>query len=73
MHTMGAFLQQARNTLHGRHLSIHSENTYLKVIRRFIALRGNKHPATRESDAVRQYLTCRTLQRDLSAKVRPGG
>ncbi len=69
MHTIGDFLQEAQNVLRRRHLSIHTEDTYLKVIRRFIAFHGNKHPATLEPEAVRQYLTHLAVERNVAAST----
>ena len=69
MHTIGEFLQEAQNVLRRRHLSIHTEETYLQVIRRFITFHDKKHPATLGPDGVRQYLTYLAVERNVAAST----
>jgi len=69
MHTIESFLQEAQNLLRRRHFSIHTEDTYLKVIRRFIEFHGKKHPATLGPEAVRQYLSYLALERNVAAST----
>ncbi len=54
-----AFLEHARQIIRLKHLSIHTEDSYLSTIRRFIEFHGRRQPASLPPDAIRQYLSLR--------------
>ena len=43
--TIAGFLDEVRQVCRLRHLSIHTEDSYLQTIRRFIVFHDKKHPA----------------------------
>ena len=64
-----AFLQHVRTVIRLKHLSLHTEDSYLSTIRRFIVFHGKRHPATLEPGAMRDYLTHLTVEEHVSAST----
>ena len=52
-----AFLEHVRDCIRLKHLSLHTEETYLSTIKRFITFHGRRHPAHLGTAEVRDYLT----------------
>ena len=52
-----AFLDHVRTVIRLKHLSLHTEDSYLSTIRRFIISYGWRYPAALSPGAVREYLT----------------
>ncbi len=69
MNGINAFLEQVRTVLRLKHLSIHTEDSYLSTIRRFIDFHGKKHPAQLPPDAVRQYLSHLATEQNVAAST----
>ena len=64
-----ALLGQVRQVIRLKHLSLHTEDTYLSTIRRFIVFHGKRHPAQLGPDAVRDYLTYLAVEGHVSAST----
>ena len=69
MNGINAFLEQTRSVLRLKHLSLHTEETYLSTIRRFIEFHGKRHPAALGPDAVREYLTYLATEQNVAAST----
>ena len=67
--TIADFLDQARAVCRLRHLSIHTENSYLQIIRRFIFFHDKRHPAKLGAAEVRQYLSYLAAERNVAAST----
>ena len=55
--SLAQLLQEARTVCRLRHLSIHTEDTYVQIIKRFVAFHDNKNPANMGAEEVRDYLS----------------
>ena len=64
-----SFLNQVRETIRLKRLSIHTEDAYLSTIRRFIDFHGRRHPATLPPDAARQYLSHLATEHNVAAST----
>ena len=69
MNGISAFLEQTRSVIRLKHLSLHTEDTYLSTIRRFIEFHGRRHPAALGPDAVREYLTHLATEQNVAAST----
>lgn len=64
-----AFLEHVRTIIRLKHLSLHTEDTYLSTIRRFIVFHGKRHPAALGPEAVRDYLTHLAVEEHVAAST----
>ncbi len=64
-----AFLEHVRTIIRLKHLSLHTEDTYLSTIRRFIVFHGKRHPASLGPEAVRDYLTHLAVEEHVAAST----
>ena len=64
-----AFLEQVRTVIRLKHLSLHTEDSYLSTIRRFIVFHGRRHPASLAPDAIRDYLTHLAVEEHVAAST----
>jgi hypothetical protein len=48
---------------------MHTEDTYLSTIRRFIVFHGRRHPASLGPEAVRDYLTHLAVEEHVAATL----
>src|SRR5258708_3687812 len=49
--------EEVRNVLRLKHYSIHTEETYLSTIRRYVAFHGKRHPKNLGVPEIRAYLS----------------
>jgi integron integrase len=63
------FLDQVRNAIRVRHMSIRTEEAYVGWIRRFIVFHGKKHPSMMGVDEVNAYLTHLAVNDKVSAST----
>ena len=63
------FLNHVRTVIRLKHLSLHTEDTYLSTIRRFIVFHGRRHPASLGPEAVRDYLTHLAVEEHVAAST----
>jgi integron integrase len=66
---IGEFLEEARRVCRLRHLSIHTEESYVQTIRRFIHFHDKKHPARLGMPEVRAYLSHLATERNVAAST----
>jgi hypothetical protein len=64
-----AFLEHVRTVIRLKHLSLHTEDSYLSTIRRFIVFHGRRHPAFLGPDALRDYLTHLAVEGHVAAST----
>ncbi len=64
-----AFLEHVRTVIRLKHLSIHTEDSYLSTIRRFIVFHGKRHPALLGPEAIRDYLTHLAVEEHVAAST----
>lgn len=67
--TIADFLNEVRAVCRLRHLSIHTEDSYLQTIRRFIVFHDKKHPARLGAAEIREYLTYLASERNVAAST----
>ena len=67
--TITSFLEDARQVARLRHLSIHTETTYLQTIRRFILFHNKRHPAALGAPEIRAYLTHLAVEGNVAAST----
>ena len=66
---IGEFLEEARRVCRLRPLSIHTEESYVQTIRRFIHFHDKKHPARLGMPEVRAYLSHLATERNVAAST----
>ena len=66
---INSFLSEARDVIRLKHLSIHTEDTYLSTIRRFIEFHDKQHPAQLGPDAIRLYLSYLATEQNVAAST----
>lgn len=64
-----AFLQQVRDTLRLKHLSLHTEDSYLSTIRRFLDFHPGKAPHQLGPHDIRAYLTYLAVEQTVAAST----
>ncbi len=64
-----ALLEQVHTVIRLKHLSLHTEGSYLSTIRRFIVFHGRRHPASLGPDAIRDYLTHLAVEEHVAAST----
>jgi len=67
--TIGDLLEQVRRICRLRHLSLRTEQTYIKYIRSFIAFHHRRHPAHLGGAEVTQYLTHLAVEGNVAAST----
>lgn len=67
--TIADFLDEVRQVCRLRHLSIHTEDSYLQTIRRFIVFHDKRHPARPGAAEVRAYLSYLAAERNVAAST----
>jgi hypothetical protein len=56
-HRQPKLLEQVRHTIHVRHDSLRTEETYVQWIRRFILFHNKRHPREMGAEEIQQFLT----------------
>ena len=69
MKTISAFLDFVRAEIRARHLSLRTEEAYLRHIHQFILFHDKKHPETLSRDDIRAYLSHLANERDVAAST----
>ena len=69
MTSPNALLEHVRTIIRLKHLSIHTEDSYLSTIRRFILFHGKRHPALLGPEAIRDYLTHLAVEEHVAAST----
>ena len=64
-----AFLQQVREAIRLKHLSLHTEDSYVSTIRRFLDFHPNKTPHQLGNHDIRAYLTYLALEQTVAAST----
>jgi site-specific recombinase XerD len=64
-----SFLNEVRQVIRLKHLSIHTEKAYLYRIRDFIYFQGRKHPAHLGVEQIRAYLTHLAVEEEVAAST----
>jgi len=67
---IGAFLEEVRRVCRLRHLSIHTEDSYVQTIRRFILFHGKRHSVHLGRAEVREYLSHLAVECNVAASTR---
>jgi integron integrase len=62
-------LEQVRNHIRAKHLSLRTEETYLSWIKRFILFHQKKHPAQMRESHIEQFLTSLAVEEQVSAST----
>jgi integron integrase len=62
-------LEEARQTMRLKRLSIHTERAYVDTIRRFIAFHQRRHPRRMGAEEVRAYLSYLVSERNVAAST----
>jgi hypothetical protein len=62
-------LEQVRDRIRTKHLSLRTEETYLSWIKRFILFHQKKHPAQMRDSHIEQYLTSFAVDEEVSAST----
>jgi len=63
------FLTHVRNTLRARHLSLRTEYTYLRWIKRFILFHNKQHPSHLDASHIQAFLTYLAVKRNVAAST----
>ena len=66
---IGEFLEEGRRVCRLRHLSIHTEESYVQTIRRFIHFHDKKHPTRLGMPEVRACLSHLAIERNVTAST----
>ncbi len=62
-------LEQVRDRIRTKHLSLRTEETYLSWIKRFILFHQKKHPSQMRESHIEQYLTSLAVDEEVSAST----
>ena len=62
-------LEQVRDRIRTKHLSLRTEETYLSWIKRFILFHQKKHPAQMCDSHIEQYLTSFAVDEEVSSST----
>ncbi len=63
------FLDQMRDFIRARHLSLRTEQAYLNWIKRFILFHNKRHPVTMNAREINQYLTYLAVKSNVAAST----
>jgi integron integrase len=63
------FLDQIRDFMRARHLSLRTEQAYVNWIKRFILFHNKRHPETLNGREINQYLTYLAVQSNVAAST----
>ena len=69
MQTMADFLDEVRQVMRLKHMSLRTETTYLNTIRRFIVFHGKRHPRHLGAPEIRAYLSHLAVQGQVAAST----
>ena len=62
-------LDQVRNAIRVRHMSIRTEEAYVRWIRRFILFHGKRHPSMMGGSEISQFLTHLAVEQNVAAST----
>ena len=65
-------LDQMRNVMRLKHMSLRTEEAYVSWVRRFILFHDKRHPAEMGADEIRAFLTHLAVQRNVAASTQNG-
>lgn len=63
------FLEQIRDFIRARHLSLRTEQAYLNWIKRFILFHNKRHPVSMNAREINQYLTYLAVKSNVAAST----